>query len=230
MTSDSRRDLIWGVVLMLGFAVVLISLFLPIYQGHTPLNYMDQLYNTISKGSVYYIDQLQVDARKYQGAAVEMTWKAGSTPQAERLVHLLNRSGSRAVLEGTEVRVSGDLGAMLNAILADADAMFRNDGSQVRDRYGLAEKQVLYDWWTFLKTIDRQLTRDKRFEEARFTNVVMTKAVECSFNYYGIEAGNIRAQAYLVIFSLAFYVVYTIWFGYAILFMLKGFGLKLEHH
>ena len=33
----------------------------------------------------------------------------------------------------------------------------------------------------------------------------------------------------VVIFSLVFYVIYTLWYGFAIMFMFEGWGLKLEH-
>ena len=53
--------------------------------------------------------------------------------------------------------------------------------------------------------------------------------VEPSYNYYGIEAQSIKDKAILVIASLVGYVIYTMWFGFSILFMFEGWGLKLEH-
>jgi len=32
-----------------------------------------------------------------------------------------------------------------------------------------------------------------------------------------------------VIFSLVFYVVYTLWYGFGIMYMFEGWGLRLEH-
>jgi len=32
-----------------------------------------------------------------------------------------------------------------------------------------------------------------------------------------------------VTFSLVFYVVYTLWYGFGIMFMFEGSGMKLEH-
>jgi hypothetical protein len=53
--------------------------------------------------------------------------------------------------------------------------------------------------------------------------------VEPAYNYYGIKAENIKDKAVIVIVSLVGYVIYTLWFGFAILFMFEGWGLKLEH-
>jgi len=40
----------------------------------------------------------------------------------------------------------------------------------------------------------------------------------------------IRDKAGIVIFSLVFYVVYTIWYGFGILFIFEGWGLKISGH
>ena len=53
--------------------------------------------------------------------------------------------------------------------------------------------------------------------------------MESSFNYYGIEPQKITDRMIIVIISLVFYVVYTLWYGFAILFIMEGWGLKLEH-
>jgi hypothetical protein len=58
---------------------------------------------------------------------------------------------------------------------------------------------------------------------------VKKKAVECAYNYYGIEPQRIADRVGIVIFSLLFYVLYTCWYGYAIIFMFEGWGLRLSH-
>jgi hypothetical protein len=59
---------------------------------------------------------------------------------------------------------------------------------------------------------------------------VETKAVEPAFNYYVIQAQKISDKIGIVFFSLVFYVIYTLWYGYAIMFMAEGWGLELESH
>jgi hypothetical protein len=53
--------------------------------------------------------------------------------------------------------------------------------------------------------------------------------VECAYNYYGIEPWKVSDRIGLVLFSLIFYVVYTVWYGYAIIFLLEGWGFTLSH-
>lgn len=229
MLSAQQKDLSRGILLLASFLVVLTSLFLPIFNGVSPMDFMDRLYNSISKGSVYYIDQLKTEDRKFNGADLSLSWHADTPDQLERMVRILSRSGADVSVNSMEISLKADLGDLLGHALNDADQMFYNRGEQVRSRYQADEKLVLYDWWKILKSAGRGLNREKRFEEAGFVNSVLTKAVECAYNYYRIEARDIVDQAELVVLSLLFYVLYTVWLGYAILFCLKGVGLKLEH-
>jgi hypothetical protein len=91
------------------------------------------------------------------------------------------------------------------------------------------ERLAGYGWWVGLKAIIKDLNRQRLFAEAKQLAELNKKAVECAYNYYGIEPQNIGDQWFIVFFSLAFYVIYTIWYGYSILFMFEGWGLKLEH-
>jgi hypothetical protein len=132
-------------------------------------------------------------------------------------------------VQGAELNVSGDLGEILGRCLDDSAEMFVNEGFGVSARYGYDEKRAMYNWWTALKALDKALKKQQRFEEAAYVTDVKKKAVECSYNYYGVEPQKIGARIGMVLFSLIFYVVYTIWYGFAIIFMFEGWGLKLSH-
>jgi len=227
MLSENRRDLTKGIALLLSFAAVFILLFMPIINGVTPIHFLDNLYNSISKGSVYYIEALQEESQQYRGTEVGFSLELGSPAQAKNIAEMFLVNGAQVEIDQSRVTVSGDLGAITGAILVDADYMFANNGDEVLNKYNREEKQVLYSWWVALKAMDKELKRQKRFSDASFVHSVLTKAVECSFNYYGIDSSDIGDQAYVVILSLGFYVFYTVWFGYAILFSMTGLGLKL---
>ena len=138
-------------------------------------------------------------------------------------------AGVSVSVNGADLHATGDLGQILSRCLDDSREMFANDGSGVRARYGHDEKRALYNWWTTLKALDKELTRQGRFAEAAFVTSVKKKAVECSYNYYGIEAGQVSDKIGIVLISLIFYVVYTVWYGFAIIFMFEGWGLRLSH-
>ena len=90
-------------------------------------------------------------------------------------------------------------------------------------------RQALFNWWTALNAMEKALTTQKKFNDAKMVATVRNRAVEVAFNFYRIEPQNISDKYGIVIFSLIFYVVYTLWYGFAILFMFEGWGMKMEH-
>ena len=218
-----------GVGLMLVFIVVLVVMFMPLFNAGNFLDYMDSLYNSISKGSADYVAGLQTKNEAQRGVGVDLALALHDPLQATQTAALFEAAGAAVTVEGAELRVGGDLGGILERCLGDAAEMFANDGSGVRTRYGYEEKRAMYNWWTALKAMDKALKKQEMFSQAAFVTDVKKKAVECSYNYYGIESQKISASIGLVLFSLIFYVVYTVWYGFAIIFMFEGWGLKLSH-
>jgi hypothetical protein len=117
---------------------------------------------------------------------------------------------------------------MANA-LADADAMYKNQADALSVKYGYDAKHVLLNWWVALHYLEKGLKDQKKFPEAKVVSTANKKAIECCYNYYGTEAQSIGDKVGIVIFSLVFYVVYTLWYGFAIMFMFEGWGMQLEH-
>lgn len=225
-----KKQFMTGAALLVAFTVVLVLIFLPLIDGENALDYMDSLFNSISKGSAYYIEDLREEAKEFEGKSVDLTLKLEDAAQAEAIAPLFAHSGATVdPIGGTELKVTGDLGAILAGCLEDADNMFANNGAALVEKYGGEEKNAMYGWWKALKATDKALKREKMFAESKFVLTVVKKGVECSYNYYGIEPQKISEQILVVLIALVFYVVYTIWYGFAILFMFEGWGLKLEH-
>jgi hypothetical protein len=88
---------------------------------------------------------------------------------------------------------------------------------------------ILFNWWNAFKTLDNDLKNQKRFKEAKIVSLVKKKAVETAYNYYNIEPQKISDRYGIILLSLVFYVVYTVWYGFSIMFMFEGWGMKLEH-
>ena len=228
MIADPRK-FFGGLALMTAFAVVLVVMFLPIFDGRNALDYMDSLFNSVSKGSAYYVADLKAEAEGQRGTAVAVSLAVASESQARQVTELLRAGGGTVQVAEAELRVSADLGGILGRTLQDSDEMFANAGAGVRDRYGYEERRVLFNWWTALKAMEEDLKRQSRFAEAAFVSKVKVKAVECAYNYYGIEPWKVSDKIGLVLFSLVFYVVYTVWYGYAIIFLLEGWGFTMSH-
>lgn len=225
-----KKEFTGGLLLFIGFWIVFAIGISPIFgHGDNILNYMDNLYNTISKKSAYYIPAMQEKVKPFEGRQVDVTIKTKDSAQAERTARLFKIGQTKVSIEGESVKVAGDLGPILADILGDAEAMFNNDGEKIVAKYGYDAKQVLYDLWNAMSAAEKNLNKQKMFKEAKIINQVQAKAVEPAYNYFGIQAEDIKSKLGIVIASLAGYVIYTLWFGFSILFMFEGWGLKLEH-
>ncbi|OQX07381.1 MAG: hypothetical protein BWK76_24920, partial [Desulfobulbaceae bacterium A2] len=75
----------------------------------------------------------------------------------------------------------------------------------------------------------KDLTAQKKFKEAKFAHSTNQKAVEMAYNYYGVQAQRIADRWGVVVLSLVFYVCYTMWYGFGIMFCFEGWGLKIGH-
>ncbi len=225
----NKKEFYGGVGMMVAFTVVLIIIFMPIFGGKNGLDYLDNLYNCISKGSAYYIPKVKKEADKFVGNSVTVTFKMADETQAGQTALLFEKGGASVTTSGAELKVTGDVGKILENCLADADSMYHNKGEEVSSKYGYEERQVLYNWWMAAKAMDKALKKQKLFDEAKIVALVVMKAVESSYNYYKIEPQKIGDRIGIVIFSLIFYVAYTLWYGFAIMFMFEGWGLKLSH-
>ncbi len=225
----NRKKFYTGVGLLAAFTAVLVVIFMPVFNGHNGLSYLDSLYNSISKGSAYYIPKLAEEAKQYAGRPVTLSLTMADDRRATEVRELFVRAGAGVELSGGQLKVSGDLGAIMQNCLDDADALFANDGEKLRQKYGINERRVLHNWWLALKEADKSLNRQKQFVEAKAIGTLSKKAVECSYNYYKIEPQKISDKYGLVIFSLIFYVVYTLWYGFGIMIMLEGLGMRLGH-
>ncbi|MBU4378934.1 MAG: hypothetical protein KJ724_07500, partial [Proteobacteria bacterium] len=58
----NKKEFTGGMVLLVLFFVVLFYMFQPMFNGLNSMAYLDALYNSISKGSVYYIPMASTEA------------------------------------------------------------------------------------------------------------------------------------------------------------------------
>lgn len=229
MKIADKKEFFLGTGLLAAFFVVLVLFFSPLFDGKNGLAYLDDLYNSISKGSAYYIPDLKKEVSSYAGQAINVSLTMENEQQATQTAKLFNQGGALVNTNGSQIQVAGDLEKIMQNCLDDADLMYMNSGTELSNKYGYPERQVIYNWWMAIKEMDKALSKQKLFKEAKVIGNVSKKAIEAAYNYYKIEPQKISDKYGIVIFSLIFYVVYTLWYGFAILFMFEGWGLKLEH-
>jgi len=218
-----------GLGMLVVFTVLLVIMFLPVIDGKNALEYSDELYNSISKDSAYYIQDVRDDSTEFAGTSVSVTIEMETEEQAEQTALLYRESGADATVSGMELEINGDLGGIMETCLDDADAMYDNEGEPIQAKYGYDERIVLYNWWESLEVMSSELEDQKLFDEAKGIDKALAKAIEPAYNYYGIEAESIIDRIGVVLFSLIFYVAYTLWYGFALMYMIEGWGLRISH-
>ncbi len=224
-----RKATFKGLVMMISFVIVLVFLFMPVFDGHNTMEFLDNLYNSISKGSADYAGVVREEIHELKEEAFRMEVEMASMEQAGQSALLLEAAGADTDVEGKTIIVNGNLKNILLTAIDDSKIMFDNDGDKIASKYGYNERRVLYNWWLLLNKIGNELTNRKQFEAAKNINLVQNRVIECSYNYYGIEAQSIKDKYFIVIVSLVFYVIYTVWYGFGIMYLFEGFGMKLGH-
>ena len=230
MSTIKKKELSIGIFLMVTFVAVMIFIFMPVIDGGNSLDYLDNLYNSISKGSAYYIPKVSHQVEEHGSEEVTLNLDMGSELAAKKTQALFAQAGAVAEIEGTSVLAHGDLQNIFGACLEDADDAYYNRRDEFLERYGVGARYALHAWWETLGVMEKDLNRQKLFPAAQLTHTVQAKTVECAYNYYGIEAQAIKDRWGTVLFSLVFYVLYTIWYGYAIMYIFEGLGFELAAH
>ncbi|MDY6912026.1 MAG: hypothetical protein SVM79_06720 [Chloroflexota bacterium] len=228
MIADKIKFLT-GAGMMVIFAVLLVVMFSPVFDGKNALEFSDELYNSISKDSAYYIPDVKENAAEYVGTAVSVAIKMEEGEQAAPTALLYRNSGAEVTVSEDDLEISGDLGQILQTCLDDADSMYHNNGEAIREKYGHDERQALYTWWNSMELIKDALDDEGKFEESKIVGEAMEKAIEPAYNYYGINPDKITDRIGIVLFSLFFYVLYTIWYGFGLMFIFEGWGLNISH-
>jgi len=226
---ENKKEFMLGFVMMALFLAVLWVMFLPIFHGHNGMQYLDSLYNSISKGSAYYIPDSKKEAETMQNKVISVKFSADDAAQAGLIVSQLQKCGFVASADDKTVTMDGDLGVALLKSLDDAELMYNNDGSALSAKYGMDERQALYNWYKVFKGAIKDLNKQEKFDESKVITEVLGKSIETSYNYYKIVPKKIGTCWWIVVGSLLFYVIYTMWYGYAILFMFEGWGMKFGH-
>lgn len=225
-----KREFAIGVGLMAVFLVGLVLIFRPMLEGgKNTLDYLDGVFNSSSKASAYYVPAAQEKARKLGAAPVSLAIVLKGKEQALRAEKLLVAAGATVAVDGAKLTASGDLARILGAALADADAMFHNDEAKVSAKYGTEGRRVLLAWHGALGEAMRDLNRQGKFKEATVVREAVTKGIEPAYNYFGVTPVAMKDMIWIALAALIGYVVYTVWYGYAILYLFEGWGLKLEH-
>jgi hypothetical protein len=221
-----RGKLALGSVLMVSFLAVLVGMFQPLFDGHNLLEYLDNLYNSISKASAYHVPKLRQEVQQSGSTNLSLNLTFQDPSMARSAARLLEKAGARVELSGSGLAAEGRLESILGQALTDSDSLYYNRDQELSNRYGTSGRVALYTWWKTLASMEKDLQRKNQFAAADMTGLIKTNAVEGAYNYYGIKPQPITERWTTVVFSLMFYVFYTVWYGYALTFLFEGLGYR----
>jgi hypothetical protein len=228
MVYTRRSSLIIGSLMFFSFFGVLALIFSPVFSGKNGLDYADELFNKLAKGSAYFIPHLLGSAEKFVGTSFRVSLSLEKGGEAEKVAKLFASAGALTESQGAKLMVEGDLGKVLQSALRDSDQMFKNDGEKVRERYGEDERKTMLFWWTALTRVEKSLKKSMKIEESGMVSEVLKKGIEPAYNFYRIEPQRVADRAGIMIFLLIFYIGYTLWWGFAIFYLFEGFGLSMK--
>ncbi len=227
--NNRKKAMAKGLALLISFSVVFVILFMPWFgDGMTGLEYSDDLFNKLSKGSSNFFAEIEPQIDTLKGKELDVTYALKKKEYLDKAPALLAAVGLYAKVEGEKLSVKGDAGKSLSQILVTAHNMYDNDGKKVSEFYKTDEKQAMTILWNVLNDMIIPLQKKGQIEEAKVINTVVKKGIEPAYNFYGIPTESVKTKAGTVLFLLAFYVIYTLWYGFGIFEVFEGLGLSMK--
>lgn len=230
---QNRAAFMRGAVLLGSFLILFILIMTPLFpsgvwgQKYTLLQYADAVFNQLSKGSSWFVPELRHRISELGAATVRVSLKslpdASLAPVMEKLV---DKAGGRSAIQGNGFEYSVSLKSLLSSAVDDSSMLYDNDGEKVSDHYaGVPWEKAARGWWELLSLSVHELQKQGKVSEANLVNDVVLKAVEPGYNFYGMPRAGMSGHVMMVAALLAFYLLYTLWYGFGIMEVFEGFGL-----
>lgn len=234
MLIHNKKSFSRGLLLLISFIALFIVILMPVFKMEngkmgTGLEFADDLFNRLSKGSSYFIPAVEERVKPLVGTQVNYTVTIKKANSVPLIVEVLKQSGAEVSAAENKVTFKGDLGAMLSSAVAVSDKMYFNDGAAVSKEYNTANPlAVTTAFWQFLTPSIKELQKQGKISEASVVDAVLRRAVETGHNFYSVEATKVSQNIVIMTALLAFYVIYTLWYGFAIFELFDGVGLTMK--
>lgn len=234
MLVRNKKSFTKGLLLLISFIALFAVILMPIFELEsgkkvTGLDYADDLFNRLSKGSSYFIPAVKERVTHLEGTSVSYTVTIKKANAVPLVIELLQKAGAEASATENKVSVKGDLGAILMSAVNTSDKMYFNEGAAVSKEYNNANPlAVTSAWWQFLTPSIKELQKQGKISDASVVDAVVRRAVETGHNFYSVEATKVSQNIVIMTSLLVFYVVYTMWYGFAIFELFDGIGLTMK--
>lgn len=219
-----------GLFLSVSFFAVLILILSPVWgQGRNGLKFSDRLFNSLAKGSAYFIPKVTHDLKTFENQQLVVSVTMKNAGEAAAALKVLSKTAPNTTVQGAVLNVQAPLTKVLSAALSDADLMYFNKGEELAKRYGMDEKKVVQTWHGALTGAEKELQKPahKNIAQSKIIDEVVTKAIEPAYNFYKIPPESVGKKAFTATGLLVFYVLYTLWWGFGIYFLFDGLGLSM---
>lgn len=234
MLVHAKAPFIRGCLLLISFLVLFVILLMPIMKDElgnhvTGLQYADNVFNELSKGSSYFIPGVRENLKSVDGKDIQITVKLKKADLAPLAALVLEKSGATNVsAQDGKVSFSGNLGLILASATDDSDNLYNNDAEAVAQKYGGEPAlKVASAWWYVLSPTIKELQKQHKIAESQVVDHVLRRAIEPGNNFYSVPAAKVSEHLMLMSAMLIFYVLYTLWYGFAIFELFEGLGLAM---
>ena len=222
----NKKTFAIGVAMIATFILCYVGMMSPNFgNGRNGLQYADDMFNSLSKGSAYFIKDAQKVADGQKGKNINLTIKATTPADAEKWGKLYTTAGANVTVKEASVTIDGDFGKILGAVVADSDFMYHNDSKSLEAKYGYDGREATNNWNNSLKKIDAALKSKSLFQQEFDLVKVQQKALEPAYNYYGVEIKKVSENKASLTFLLSFYLIYTVWYGFGLFYLFNGLGI-----
>ena len=234
MLVHAKAPFFRGCLLLISFLILFVILLMPIMKDElgnhvTGLQYADNVFNELSKGSSYFIPGVRNSVKSVEGKSVELSVKLKKDDLAPLAAMVLEKSGATDVrVEDGKVSFSGNLGTILTSATDDANNLYNNDADAVAQKYnGEPALKVAAAWWYVLSPSIKELQKQQKIAEAQVVDNVIRRAIEPGNNFFSVPPAKVSEHLILMSAMLIFYVLYTLWYGFAIFELFEGMGLAM---
>ncbi len=214
------------------FAVVFFAVMLPTSSGKSSLESVDGTFNSVAKDSISIqnFGEVEKNIPDFAGTIIEFRIPAKAA-EATAIKNVLSKNNVQCdILPDDRINIVGDLASLSQAAFDDSKLAYENKGAALTSKYGKEPKEIMYSWWLVYDGISKRYTQSSDIPNAglnaAFTKSMNLKVIEPSFNFFGIEAKSMKSDPLPIILLLLAYVLYTVWYGFSIMFIFEGFGIS----
>ena len=249
MLVRQKNNFIRGVLMLGTFALLFVFLLFPVLHDEynrplTGLQFADNVFNELSKGSSNFIPMCRAEVKKMEGRNIDINVAFTKKPELKDMaVNVLTKAGAKAEIKGDRLYISGDLGAILGSATDMSEKLYNNDAKAVAAMYDLnpadaqvqaggnAEEAIALKaaraWWYSLSPAIKALQKQDKVAEAKAVDQIMRRAIEPGNNFYSLNGAKVKDHVVLLTLMLVFYLLYTLWYGFSIFELFEGIGLAM---